>query len=413
MIKINDNFTLIPETYLFSEIAHRLRLFKENNPDVEIIRMGIGDVTRPICQVAVDAMHKAVEEMAYYETFRGYGPEQGYEFLREKIAEYDYRNRGIDIDKSEIFVSDGAKSDTGNIGDIFGLANKVAVTDPVYPVYIDTNAMAGRAGVFKNGKWSKIEYLPCTVDNKFIPELPQEKPNLIYLCYPNNPTGTTLTTQQLSKWVEYALENNCLILFDSAYEAYIREDNIPHSIYEIKDAKKVAIEFRSFSKTAGFTGLRCGYTVIPEDLKGVSSEGKEYSINRLWNRRQCTKFNGASYVVQRATEALYTEEGKRQVMDTIDYYMKNASILREGAIKAGLTVFGGVNAPYVWIKTPDNMTSWDFFTFMLERLHIAGTPGIGFGPSGEGYFRLTAFNTLENTLKAAELLSDIKLSNTK
>lgn len=412
MVRINDNFAAIPETYLFSEVAHRIADFKEKNPEVEIIRMGIGDVTRPICPAAVEALHRAADEMASAVTFHGYGPEQGYEFLREKIARFDYQNRGIDIDKSEIFISDGAKSDLGNITDIFSSECKVAVTDPVYPVYVDTNAMAGRAGTYADGKWSNIEYLPATSENDFVPALPTAKPSLIYLCYPNNPTGTALTRKQLAAWVEYARKNGCLILFDSAYEAYITTPDVPHSVYEIDGAEEVAIEFRSFSKTAGFTGLRCGYTVVPNALKGVASSGETYSLNRLWNRRQCTKFNGASYPIQRAAEALYTEAGREQVRETIDYYRRNAQLLCHGLREAGFTVYGGTDSPYVWVKTPDGMTSWQFFDFMLSRLNIAGTPGAGFGPSGEGYFRLTAFNTYENTRKAVLKLKEYTLKQT-
>lgn len=407
MIHINDNFALIPETYLFSEIAHRIAKWQLNNPDAELIRMGIGDVTMPICPAAIDAMHKAVNDMADAKTFHGYGPEQGYEFLRKKIAEFDYHNRGINISESEIFVGDGAKSDTGNFGDIFGQNVKVAVTDPVYPVYIDTNAMAGRAGTYKNGVWSNIIYLPCSEENNFVPQLPSERPDLIYLCYPNNPTGTTLNRQQLRIWVDYALENESLIMFDSAYEAFITDSDVPHSIYEIEGAEKCAIEFRSFSKTAGFTGLRCGYTVVPHGVIGQTSDGEKISLNKLWNRRQCTKFNGASYIVQRGAEAIYSFEGRKQIKDTISYYLRNAELLRNGVASIGLKVFGGLNAPYIWVKTPDNTDSWQFFDEILHRLHIAGTPGVGFGPSGEGFFRLTAFNTYENTVKAVERLKNI------
>lgn len=410
MIKVNDNFCKLPASYLFSEVAKRIEAFKKQNPGVEIIRMGIGDVTSPICEAAVAAMHKAVDDQASVATFHGYGPEQGYGFLREKIVENDYRSRGINIDADEIFISDGAKSDTGNIGDILSGDCRIAVTDPVYPVYVDTNVMSGRAGDLCSGKWSRIEYLPCTAENGFVPSLPVESPDVIYLCYPNNPTGTTLTKSQLAKWVEYAIEHDALIMFDSAYEAYITEDDVPHSIYEIPGAEKVAIEFRSFSKTAGFTGLRCGYTVVPKALKGVDSTGRKVELNSLWNRRQCTKFNGASYIVQRAAEALYTPEGKEQVKETIAYYMRNAGALREGLREAGLEVFGGVNAPYIWIKTPSGMTSWEFFDYLLSKCNVAGTPGAGFGPTGEGYFRLTAFGRYENTLEAVNRLKRLKLS---
>jgi LL-diaminopimelate aminotransferase len=409
MIKVNDNFCQLPATYLFTEVARRVNKYKEEHPDAEIIKMGIGDVTRPICPAAVDALHKAVDEMADASTFHGYGPEQGYSFLAEKIAQFDYRSRGIQIDVDEIFISDGAKSDTGNIGDILSVANKVAVTDPVYPVYVDTNVMAGRAGVLDaSGKWSNLIYLPCTAENGFVPALPESVPDVIYLCYPNNPTGTTLTRDQLKVWVDYALKNGSLILFDSAYEAFITDADVPHSIYEIEGARECAIEFRSFSKTAGFTGLRCAYTVIPKKLTGISSEGKRVKLNPLWLRRQCTKFNGASYIVQRAAEALYSDEGQKQVKETIKYYLRNAKALREGAANVGFSVFGGVNSPYVWVHTPNGLSSWQFFDALLDSCHINGTPGSGFGKSGEGYFRLTAFNTYENTLEAVHRLKNFK-----
>lgn len=401
MFHINDNFTLLAESYLFSEVAKRINAYKEAHPEVDIIRMGIGDVTRPLCNAAIDAMHKAVDDQADSSTFHGYGPEQGYAFLREAIVENDYRARGIDMDADEIFVSDGAKSDTGNIGDILARGNRVAVTDPVYPVYVDTNVMGGRAGELDtDGCWSNIIYLPVTAENGFVPALPSEVPDMIYLCYPNNPTGTTLTREQLKVWVDYARAHHSLILFDSAYETFIRQDDVPHSIYEIEGAKEVAIEFRSFSKTAGFTGVRCGYTVVPKVLKGADSKGEMVSLNHLWNRRQCTKFNGASYISQRAAAAVYTPEGKQQTRETVDYYLRNAEVLRQGLLDAGFEVFGGTNAPYVWIKTPDETTSWEFFDILLDRCHVAGTPGSGFGPSGEGYIRLTAFNTYENTVEA-------------
>lgn len=408
MIKVNDNFCKLPAGYLFSEVARRIEAYRKAHPDAAIIRMGIGDVTCPICQAAVDAIHRAADDQLSEFTFHGYGPEQGYAFLREKISEYDYKKRGINIGIDEIFISDGAKSDTGNIGDILSTDCKVAVTDPVYPVYVDTNVMSGRAGELCDNKWSRIEYLPCTAENNFVPALPVGNPDVIYLCYPNNPTGTTLNRKQLAEWVEYAIGHNALIMFDSAYEAYITDDDVPHSIYEIPGAEKVAIEFRSYSKTAGFTGLRCGYTVVPKSLKDVDSNGAEVSLNSLWNRRQCTKFNGASYIVQRAAEALYTPKGQKQVRETIDYYMRNACVLREGLTEAGLTVFGGVNAPYIWIKTPGDMSSWDFFDLLLAESNVAGTPGSGFGPSGEGYFRLTAFGRYENTVEAVERIKKLK-----
>lgn len=408
MFHINDNFTLLAESYLFSEVAKRINAYKEAHPEVDIIRMGIGDVTRPLCKAAIEAMHKAVDDQADSSTFHGYGPEQGYAFLREAIVEHDYRARGIDMDADEIFVSDGAKSDTGNIGDILARGNRVAVTDPVYPVYVDTNVMGGRAGVLDtDGCWSNIIYLPVTAENGFVPALPSEVPDMIYLCYPNNPTGTTLTREQLKVWVDYARAHHSLILFDSAYETFIRQDDVPHSIYEIEGAKEVAIEFRSFSKTAGFTGVRCGYTVVPKALKGADSKGEMVSLNHLWNRRQCTKFNGASYISQRAAAAIYTPEGKQQTRETVDYYLRNAEVLRQGLLDAGFEVFGGTNAPYVWIKTPDETTSWEFFDIMLDRCHVAGTPGSGFGPSGEGYIRLTAFNTYENTVEAIDRIKKV------
>ena len=405
MFRINDNFTKLPASYLFSEVARRVNAYSESHPGADIIRMGIGDVTRPLCQAAVEALHKAVDDEAAGETFHGYGPEQGYSFLAEKIARYDYRERGIEIDTDEIFVSDGAKSDTGNIGDILSTANRVAVTDPVYPVYVDTNVMGGRAGdLGADGRWTEIEYLPCTAENGFVPALPVNNPDVIYLCYPNNPTGTTLTRRQLKAWVDYCREHGALLLFDAAYEAFIREEDVPHSIYEIEGAREVAIEFRSFSKTAGFTGIRLGYTVVPKELMGLDEKGNKIALNGLWRRRQTTKFNGASYLTQRAAEALYTEEGQRQVKETIDYYLENARMLREGLAEAGYEAVGGINSPYIWLKTPGTMTSWEFFDYLLDRYHIVGTPGSGFGPSGEGYFRLTAFNTHENTRRCIERL---------
>ena len=406
MFHINDNFCKLAESYLFSEVAKRINAYKEAHPEADIIRMGIGDVTRPLCPAAIGAMHSAVDDEADARTFHGYGPEQGYAFLREAIAENDYRARGIDIDTDEIFVSDGAKSDTGNIGDILSRSNRVAVTDPVYPVYVDTNVMGGRAGELDaEGCWSNIVYPPVPAENGFVPALPTEPVDIIYLCYPNNPTGTTLTRSQLKVWVDYARKNGALILFDSAYETFIRDADVPHSIYEIEGAKECAIEFRSFSKTAGFTGVRCGYTVVPKALKGLDKDGKEVGLNHLWNRRQCTKFNGASYISQRAAAAIYTPEGKQQTRETVDYYLRNAHALLDGLRKAGLEVFGGENAPYVWIKTPAGMDSWAFFDALLDRCHVAGTPGAGFGPAGEGYIRLTAFNTYENTMEAVKRIA--------
>lgn len=409
MFKVNTNFCKLPASYLFSEVARRLAKFKEEHPDKEIIRMGIGDVTRPICPAAIEAMHRAVDHQSTSVNFHGYGPEQGYSFLREKIIEHDFHARGIEISPDEVFVSDGAKSDSGNIGDILALTDKIAVTDPVYPVYVDTNVMAGRAGNLEpDGHWSNIEYLPCTIDNGFVPALPVGNPDVIYLCYPNNPTGTTLTRAQLKAWVDYAIAHGALILFDAAYEAYITETDVPHSIYEIPGAKKCAIEFRSFSKTAGFTGLRCGYTVVPKELTGDDGEGNPVSLNQLWNRRQCTKFNGASYIIQRAAEALYSDEGQRQVRETVDYYMANATMLLQGLRQRGIEAVGGVNSPYVWLKTPDSISSWEFFDKLLNECLVAGTPGVGFGPSGEGYFRLTAFNTHEATAEAVRRIRNLK-----
>lgn len=410
MININENFLNLQDSYLFSTIAKKVAEFQKNNPDKKVIKLGIGDVTRPIVPAVIEAMHKAVDELGVQESFRGYGPEQGYEFLREKIVEFDYAKRGVKIEANEIFVSDGAKCDCGNIGDILGIENKVAITDPVYPVYLDTNVMSGRSGKYneKTGMFENIIYMPATSKNNFVPEFPKEVPDMIYLCLPNNPTGTTLTKEQLAKWVEYARKNKSLILFDSAYEAYISEENIPHSIYEIEGAKEVAIEFRSFSKTAGFTGVRCAYTVVPKELKGYTKNGEEVSLNSLWNRRHGTKFNGVSYPVQRAAEAIYSEEGQKQIKENICYYMNNAKIIKEGLQEAGFTVYGGVNAPYIWLKVPSGMTSWEFFDKLLNEVNVVGTPGVGFGPSGEGYFRLTAFGTKENTIEAIERIKNMK-----
>ncbi len=410
MALINENYLKLPGSYLFSEVARKVADFKQVNPEANIIRLGIGDVTLPLPPAVIEAMHKAVTEMADGKTFRGYGPEQGYDFLVNAIVENDYRARGLDIDADEVFVSDGAKSDTGNIGDILGIENVVAITDPVYPVYIDTNVMAGRAGeLAQNGRWSRIEYLPCNTENNFVPELPQKPVDVVYLCFPNNPTGTTLTRNQLKMWVDYALEKKVLILFDSAYEAFITEEDVPHSIYEIEGAKKVAIEFRSFSKTAGFTGTRCAYTVVPKELQAYTKNGEAVALNRLWNRRHTTKFNGVPYVIQRAAEACYSAEGKKQVRANIEYYLGNAQIIRNGLLEQGLQVAGGVNSPYIWVKTPNGLGSWQFFDTLLQQLHIVGTPGVGFGPSGEGYLRLTAFNTRENTLEAVQRFKKLSI----
>lgn len=409
MIKINENFLDLQDSYLFSTIAKKVAKFQEENPEKKVIKLGIGDVTLPLVNACVEAMKKAADDLSKKESFKGYGPEQGYDFLREKIVEVDFKSRGIDIEKDEIFVSDGAKCDTSNIVDIFAKNNKVAITDPVYPVYLDTNTMSGRSGKFNSetGKYENIIYMPCTSENNFEPSFPSEVPDMIYLCLPNNPTGTVLTKDQLAKWVEYAKKNKSIILFDSAYEAFITEQNVPHSIYEIEGAKEVAIEFRSFSKTAGFTGVRCGYTVVPKEVKGYTEFGEEITLNKLWNRRQCTKFNGASYITQRGAEAIYTEEGRKQIKENIAYYQENAKIIRRGLQEAGFIVYGGVNAPYIWLKLPNGVKSWDFFDNLLNEIAVVGTPGVGFGPSGEGYFRLTAFGSRKNTIEAMERIKKL------
>ena len=409
MATINDNYLKLPGSYLFAEIARRVAAYKEANPDADIIRLGIGDVTQPLPQVCIEAMHKAVDDQAKAETFHGYGPEQGYSFLTEAIIKNNYTDRGIEIAPDEIFVSDGSKSDCGNIQEIVGTANKVAITDPVYPVYLDTNVMAGRTGTLQeDGHFEGVVYLPCTAENNFAPSLPTEKVDMIYLCCPNNPTGTTLSRAELTKWVNYAKENDAVILFDAAYAAYITEDDVPRSIYEIPGAKDVAIEFRSFSKTAGFTGTRCGYTIVPKTVTGRAADGSRVPFNKLWNRRHTTKFNGTAYIVQCGAAAIYTEEGKKQVKELISYYMENARIIREGLKAVGIKAYGGVNAPYIWLKTPDNMSSWDFFDKLLHEVNIVGTPGAGFGPCGEGYFRLTAFGSRENTERAVARFAKLK-----
>ncbi len=406
MALVNENFLKLAKNYLFADIAKRVNAYKVAHPNVRVISLGIGDVTQPLCPAVIDAMHRAVDDMAHKETFHGYGPEQGYAFLREAIVKNDYLARGIHLDVSEVFVSDGAKSDTGNIGDMLMWDNSVGLTDPVYPVYIDSNVMAGRAGDFVDGHWNNITYIPCVAENDFVPQIPDHRVDIVYLCYPNNPTGTVITREQLRKWVQYATKNDTLILYDAAYEAYIREEDIPHSIYEIRGAKKVAIEFRSFSKTAGFTGVRCGYTVVPKELTAASISGSvRPALNALWDRRQCTKFNGTSYVSQRAAEAIYTPEGREQIRATIDYYMGNAQLMIETLTGLGLTVFGGKNAPYIWVKTPKGMDSWKFFDQMLFGAQVVCTPGVGFGPSGEGYIRLTAFGNREDCQEAMERLS--------
>lgn len=409
VVKINENYLKLKSSYLFVEVARREAEFREAHPDADVIKMGIGDVTKPLAPAVVEAFSKAVDEMGNADTFMGYGPEQGYEFLADAIIKNDYEPLGISLDTNEVFISDGAKCDTGNIQEIFGIDNKIAVTDPVYTVYVDTNVMAGRTGEMgEDGMYEGLTYLKCNAENNFVPELPAEPVDIIYLCYPNNPTGTTLTKDQLKVFVDYAIENKAIILFDAAYEIFIREDNVPHSIFEIEGAKEVAIEFRSFSKTAGFTGTRCGYTVVPKELKAYDSEGNAVDVNPLWNRRQTTKFNGASYPVQRAAEAVYSPEGKKQINDAIDYYMENAKIIRESLSDIGLDVYGGVSSPYIWVKTPNEMDSWDFFDILLNEANIVGTPGSGFGPSGEGYLRLTAFNTLENTKEAMDRISKLE-----
>lgn len=400
MALVNEHFLKLPNNYLFSDIAKKVNAFKVSHPKTDIIRLGIGDVTQPLPKASIEAMHKAVDELAHKETFHGYGPEQGYDFLIEAVIKNDYAPRGIYLEPSEVFISDGAKSDTGNIGDILRHDNSIGVTDPIYPVYIDSNVMCGRAGVLENGKWSNVVYMPCLSENNFIPEIPNRRIDIVYLCYPNNPTGTVLSKAELKKWVNYALENDTLIFYDAAYESYIQDPDIPHSIYEIKGAKKVAIEFRSFSKTAGFTGVRCGYTVVPKKLTAATLEGERIPLNRMWNRRQCTKFNGTSYITQRGAEVIYTPEGKEQVKATINYYMTNAKIMKEGLESTGLKVFGGENAPYLWVKTPNGIGSWKFFEQMLYEANVVGTPGVGFGPSGEGYIRLTAFGEREDCEEA-------------
>lgn len=399
MFKINENYQKLPGSYLFSTIAKKVAAFTQANPDKDIIRLGIGDVTQPLAPAVIEAMHKAVDEMGRAETFHGYAPDLGYEFLRNAIVEHDYTSRGCDIAPDEIFVSDGAKSDSANIQEIFGADNKIAVCDPVYPVYVDSNVMSGRTGVYnaETETWSDVIYMPCTMENGFVPEFPKETPDMIYLCLPNNPTGTTITKAKLQEWVDYANRVGAVIIYDGAYEAYISEEDVAHSIYECEGAKTCAIELKSFSKNAGFTGVRLGYTVVPKELKC-----QDVSLHGMWARRHGTKFNGAPYIVQRAGEATYSQEGRAQLQEQVAYYMKNAAVIKTGLKDAGYTVFGGVNAPYIWLKTPDNMTSWEFFDYLLERANVVGTPGSGFGPSGEGYFRLTAFGSSENTLAAIE-----------
>ncbi len=409
MLRINENYQKLPGSYLFAEIARRVKAYKAEHPEAQIISLGIGDVTQPLCPAVISAMHRAVNEMADAKTFRGYGPDFGYDFLVNAIRENDYAARGIDLAYDEVFISDGAKCDVGNLQELFSLDCKVAVTDPVYPVYVDSNAMAGRAGEFgPDGKWTNLVYLPCNEENGFVPQLPKEPVDVIYLCYPNNPTGTTLTREQLKVFVDYAREHGSLIVYDAAYRAYVTRPGIPLSIYEVEGAREVAVECNSFSKTAGFTGVRCAYTVVPHAVKGMGANGEAVSLNSLWKRRMATKFNGVSYPVQAGAAAVYTKEGQEQIRETIAYYMENAKIIRDALVKQGFTVHGGVDAPYIWLKVPAGKTSWEFFDLLLHNLHLVGTPGTGFGPSGEGYFRLTAFNTRENTIAATQRLASLK-----
>ena len=393
MALVNEHFLKLPNNYFFSDLEKKVNLFKVTHPKADLIRLGTGDVTLPLPQACTEAMHRAVDELAHAATFRGYGPEEGYPFLIDAIIKHDYAPRGVHLERSEIFVSDGSKSDTGHIGDILRHDNSIGVTDPIYPAYIDSNVSSGRAGYIDEwGKWSNVVYIPCRMENNFIPPIPEQRIDIIYLCFPNNPTGAVLTKNELKNWVNYAIKNDALIIFDAAYEAYIRQPDIPHSIYEIKGAKKVAIEIRSFSKTAGFTGVRCGYTVIPKEVTAATLNGERISLNKLWLRRQTTKFNGASYISQRGAEAVYTPQGQEEVKTMIDYYMENARLMKKALGGTGLKVFGGENAPYLWVKAPDGMSSWKFFDKLLYDAQVVSTPGIGFGPSGEGYVRLTAFN---------------------
>lgn len=393
MALVNEHLLRLLDNYLFTDITRKVNSFKVTHPKAEVIHLGIGDVTRPLPAACREAMCKAVNDLGKAETFHGYGPEQGYDFLIEAILKHDYASRGVSLSASEIFISDGAKTDTGNLGDILRHDNSIGVTDPIYPAYIDSNVSSGRAGYIDEwGKWSNVVYIPCRMENNFIPPIPEQRIDIIYLCFPNNPTGAVLTKNELKNWVNYAIKNDALIIFDAAYEAYIRQPDIPHSIYEIKGAKKVAIEIRSFSKTAGFTGVRCGYTVIPKEVTAATLNGERISLNKLWLRRQTTKFNGASYISQRGAEAVYTPQGQEEVKTMIDYYMENARLMKKALGGTGLKVFGGENAPYLWVKAPDGMTSWKFFDKLLYDAQVVSTPGIGFGPSGEGYVRLTAFN---------------------
>ena len=406
MALINEHFLKLQKNYLFADIAKKVNAFKVSHPKANVISLGIGDVTQPLCPAVIEAMHKAVDDMATKKNFHGYGPEQGYIWLREAIVKNDFLPRGIHLDAYEIFVNDGAKSDTGNIGELIRWDNSMAVTDPIYPVYIDSNVMNGRAGVFENGRWSNVTYMPCDESNEFVPQIPDHRVDMIYLCYPNNPTGMVLPKEELRKWVNYAIKNDSVIFYDAAYEAYIQDPSIPHSIYEIRGARKVAIEFHSYSKTAGFTGIRCGYTVIPKELQVSTIDGQLHQLNPFWDRRQCTKFNGTSYISQRAAEAIYTPEGKKQVRETISYYMENARIMRETLTRLGLKVYGGENAPYLWVKTLDGTDSWRFFEQMLYNAQVVCTPGVGFGPAGEGYIRLTAFGEREDCKEAMRRIGE-------
>ena len=409
MFRINENFQKLPGSYLFAEVARRVKAYQEKHSDCEIIRLGIGDVTKPLVPAVIEAMHAAVEEMGHEETFHGYGPDFGYDFLINAIREGDYAQRGVEVAFDEVFISDGAKCDVGNIQELFSPDAVIAVTDPVYPVYVDSNAMAGRAGDYVDGRWDRLVYLPCNAENGFVPPLPETDVDVIYLCYPNNPTGTVLTKAQLKRFVDWAKAHGALIIYDAAYRAYVTNPDIPLSIYEVEGAREVAIECNSFSKTAGFTGTRCAYTVIPHEVCGIGQHGEKVALNDLWKRRMATKFNGVSYPVQRGAAAVYTPEGQAQIKAVIADYMENARVIRDSLTAKGFTVFGGTDAPYIWLKTPDGMDSWTFFDKLLDECHIVGTPGAGFGPSGEGYFRLTAFNTREKTMQAMERVKDWQL----
>ena len=407
MALVNVHFLNLQNNYLFADIAKKVNAFKVMHPKADVISLGIGDVTQPLCPAVIEAMHRATDEMATAEGFHGYGPEQGYDFLCEAILKNDFLPRGVHLDIDEVFINDGAKSDTGNIQELLHWDNFIGVTDPIYPVYIDSNVMIGRCGTYEDGRWTNVVYMPITAENGFIPEIPKDRHmDVIYLCYPNNPTGTVISKQELRKWVNYALKNDALILYDAAYQAYIRDPEIPRSIYEIRGARKCAIEFHSYSKTAGFTGVRCGYTIVPKDLTVADFEGVRHSVNQLWNRRQCTKFNGASYISQRAAEAIYTPEGKQQIQATIDYYMANARKMLDTMRRLGYEVYGGENAPYIWLKTPDGITSWQFFEELLYGANVVCTPGVGFGPSGEGYVRFTAFGSHETTEEALKRIEN-------